>query len=115
MSQWVKCPRDGHVWPTRSKLVKITCPSCGYKIDLKANLVDPDMLMEHFNVNENGVRVLDKSLATSNSPNGIIVDVYFKNRKVRCEYDDSSDCKHVEYALSLPVVQEILKKKGWKL
>jgi hypothetical protein len=71
--------------------------------------------MSHFNVDENGVKILDPSLATEHSPHGRIVDVYFKERKAWCEYDDSQNCKHVEFALSLPIVQEILKKKGWKL
>lgn len=72
-------------------------------------------MMEHFNLDENGVRILDKSLTTEHSPRGRIVDIYFKDKRAWCEHDESFDCKHVEYALSLPVVQEILKKKGWKL
>jgi hypothetical protein len=71
--------------------------------------------LEHFNLNEHGVRILDRSLKTENSPNGMIIDVFFKQGKVLCEYDDSSECKHVAFALDLPIVQEILKKKGWKL
>jgi hypothetical protein len=93
----------------------ITCPSCYRKIDREANLVKEIDLMEHFNLDENGIRILDKSLTTEHSPRGRIVDIYFKEKKAWCEYDDSSNCKHVEYALSLPVVQEILKKKGWKV
>jgi hypothetical protein len=113
--RWVKCPRDGHVWETRSRLVHATCSSCGYKINIEENLVDPKDLMEHFNLDENGVKVLDKSLATERSPSGRLVDLYFKDNKVWCNYDDSFDCKHIEYALSLPLVQEILKQKGWKV
>jgi hypothetical protein len=71
--------------------------------------------MEHFNLDEKGVEILDKSLATKYSPRGGIVDIYFKDKRVWCEYDDSFKCKHVLFALSLPVVQEILKKKGWKI
>ena len=71
--------------------------------------------MTHFNVDENGVKINDPSLATEYSPHGRIIDVYFKNEKAWCDYDNSSDCKHVEFALSLSIVQEILKKKGWKL
>jgi hypothetical protein len=110
------CPRDGYVWTTKSKMVRVTCPSCGYKVDAKSNRMRDDFLnLEHFNIDEKGVRILDRSLATEHSPNGRIVDVYFKERKAWCEYDDSSDCKHIEYALSLPIVKEILKKKGWKI
>jgi hypothetical protein len=70
--------------------------------------------MEHFNVNESGVRILDRSLSNKNSPNGMIVDVFFKRGKAFCEYDDTDNCKHIEYALSLPIVREIFKEKGWK-
>jgi hypothetical protein len=75
---------------------------------------EKEILLEHFNLDENGVRILDRSLTNKYSPNGRIIDVYFKEEKAWCEYNDSSDCKHVEFALSLPVVQEIVKKKGWK-
>ena len=69
--------------------------------------------LEHFNLSERGVRILDRTLASKTS-RGRIIDVYFKNEKAWCDYDNSSDCKHVEFALSLSIVQEILKKKGWK-
>jgi len=112
----VKCPHDGYTWTTRSKLTMVTCPSCYHKFRVQDNLVKEDFLvLEHFNVDEKGVRILDRSLTSNNSPKGRIIDVYFKGKTAYCEYDESSDCKHIEYALSLPVVQEILKKKGWKL
>lgn len=83
---------------------------------IKDDLLDERLaLLEHFNLDEKGVRIRDPSLATENNPHGRIIDVYFKEKKAWCEYDDSQNCKHVDYALSLPVVQEILKKKGWKI
>jgi len=63
--------------------------------------------LEHFNVNENGVLILDRDL-------GRIVQVYFKPGKVLCGEDESSTCKHVDFAMEIPEVQEILRKKGWK-
>jgi hypothetical protein len=97
-------------------MVRVTCPSCGYKADAKANQIrDEFMNMRHFNLDENGVRVNDPTLATENCPNGRIIDIFFKDKKAWCDYDDSTDCKHVQFALSLPVVQVILKKKGWNL
>lgn len=71
--------------------------------------------LEHFNLDENGIRILDHSLATSNSPKGRIIDVYFKPNKALCEYDNSTSCRHVKFALGLPKVQKIFKKKGWNL
>jgi hypothetical protein len=70
--------------------------------------------IEHFNIDENGVRILDRTIANGGS-NGRIIDVYFKPDKVYCEYCDSTDCRHVKFALAIPKVQETLRQKGWKL
>jgi hypothetical protein len=120
MARWIRCPRDGHVWPTNSTMVKVTCPSCYYKCDRVENTITDkeaqDALdMQHFNLNDTGVKILDKSLATTRNPSGMIADIYFKQGKAWCELDGSFDCKHVQFALSLPIVKEILKKKGWKI
>ena len=69
---------------------------------------------EHFNINEHGVRVLDRTLADKTSE-GRIIDVYFKPDKVWCEYCESAGCQHVKFALGLPEVQKILHEKGWKI
>jgi hypothetical protein len=69
--------------------------------------------LEHFNISEEGIRILDRTLADKNS-RGRIIDVYFKPDKVWCEYCQSPACQHVKFALDLPEVQEILRKKGWK-
>jgi len=63
--------------------------------------------LEHWNLNENGVSITDRQLNR-------IIQVWFKPDRIWCEYDESSDCKHVDFALDLPEVQEILRKKGWK-
>ena len=78
-------------------------------------MLTPKPVLEHFNLDEDGIRILDHSLATSNSPKGRILDIYFRNKKALCEYCDSSSCRHVNFALALPKVQEIFKKKGWEL
>jgi len=84
--------------------------------DLKILVPTPPPTLEHFNLTENGVTILDRSLEP---PKGALVDVYFKpdakNRlQARCQYDETNDCRHVKFALDLPEVQEILQKKGWK-
>jgi hypothetical protein len=68
--------------------------------------------LEHFNLNELGVRILDRTLADKTS-RGRIIDVYFKPDNVWCDYCQSSSCQHVKFALNLPEVLEILHKKGW--
>jgi len=70
--------------------------------------------LEHFNISENGVRILDRSLANGMS-RGRIIDVYFKPDKVLCEYCGSDNCKHIEFALSIPKVRKILIEKGWPI
>jgi hypothetical protein len=70
--------------------------------------------IEHFNIDESGVRILDRTLANHVSK-GRIIDVYFKPDKVWCEYCESAECYHVKFALSIPEVQRILSKKGWKV
>ncbi len=70
--------------------------------------------LEHFNVNEEGVRILDRTLSSKTST-GRIIDVYFKPDNVWCDYCQSKSCRHIEFALELPAVQEILNKKGWTL
>jgi hypothetical protein len=67
--------------------------------------------MEYFNLDEKGVKILDEGLPTKNNPNGIIIDVLFKDGKARCENCHSHKCKHAKYSLSLPTVQRILKKE----
>ena len=66
--------------------------------------------LEHFNMDARGIKVLDRKLGRK----GMIVDVFFRPDQVRCEYCESSDCEHTRFALSLPKVQELIKKKGWK-
>ena len=70
--------------------------------------------LEHFNLSELGVRILDRTLASKTS-RGRIVDVYFKPDNVWCDYCQSSICQHVKFALNLPEVQKILNKKGWTI
>jgi len=67
--------------------------------------------LEHYNLNENGVMILDREL---DPPKGRLIQVYFKPDKVLCDFDQTDDCRHVAFALELSEVQGILRKKGWK-
>jgi predicted DNA-binding protein len=75
---------------------------------------EPLPQLEHFNLDEQGVRILDRTLKNG-STRGRIIDVYFKPDKVFCEYCGAEDCRHVQFALSLPKVQKILSEKGWEI
>jgi len=70
--------------------------------------------VEHFNISENGVRILDRTIKNGAS-NGRIIDVYFKPDGVWCEYCGTDNCRHVEFALNIPKVRKILIEKDWPI
>jgi len=77
----------------------------------------PTPPLEHFNICEHGVRILDRTLANGIS-NGRIIDVYFRPEGAFCEYCQTDNCKHIQFALTIPKIREIIWKKreeGWKL
>jgi hypothetical protein len=81
----------------------------------KESLAPPALpSLEHFNISEHGVRVLDRTLGNGVSK-GRIIDVYFKPDKILCEYCQTDNCRHVEFALSIPKVRKILIEKGWPI
>ncbi|MDI6905246.1 MAG: hypothetical protein QMD13_07155 [Candidatus Bathyarchaeia archaeon] len=71
-------------------------------------------VLEHFNISEHGVRILDRTLANRTS-RGRIIDVYFRPDNAWCEHCQSTDCRHVEFALNIPKVRKIIIKKGWEI
>jgi Arc/MetJ-type ribon-helix-helix transcriptional regulator len=95
-----------HGYRSRAEFVKeaIRRLLTSYEVPIKPELKPP---LEHFNLNENGVQIVDRQLNR-------IIQVYFKPDEVFCEHDETDDCRHVEFALELPDVQNILRKKGWK-
>ena len=110
----IKCPHCGHEWNTKSQRIYTSCPNCRYNVHLQKN-ISPFQGLEHFNIDEKGVKILDRTLKDERSPHGIIVEVHFKQGHGWCDYDNSNECRHTQFALSLPIVQDIFKKKGWKL
>lgn len=68
--------------------------------------------LQHFNINEKGVMVLDPSL---NPPRGRIIQVYFTPDGIECELCETKPCRHIAYALTIPKVIEIIEKHGWKI
>jgi hypothetical protein len=85
---------------------------------LKILLPTPELPpLEHFNISENGVRILDRTIKNGVS-NGRIIDVYFKPKGVWCDYCQASNCRHIKFALTVPKIRELTEKKrmeGWKL
>ena len=77
----------------------------------------PKPQIEHFNVSETGVCILDRTIKNGVS-NGRIIDVYFRPEGIWCEYCQAKNCRHIRFALTVPKIKEIIKKKrqeGWKL
>jgi phosphatidylserine/phosphatidylglycerophosphate/cardiolipin synthase-like enzyme len=63
------------------------------------------------NSDENGVLIHDKKLRKA-------VHVTFNRKGVNCDHHLTDECEHVAFALSIPKVQETIrkrKKEGWKL
>jgi Arc/MetJ-type ribon-helix-helix transcriptional regulator len=65
---------------------------------------------EHFNMEANGVRITDRKIK-------LIADIYFKPQGIFCDLDKADDCEHIDFALTVPEIREIIrkhKKEGWK-
>jgi Arc/MetJ-type ribon-helix-helix transcriptional regulator len=68
---------------------------------------------EHINADRTGIKIFDRS------PKGnILVHVTFTPKDINCDECENDNCEHVQYALQLTEVQEIIherKKDGWNL
>ena len=68
---------------------------------------------EHFNLSDNGVRILDRTLKPKR-----IVDIYFRPEDIWCDLCKAHSCEHVDFALNEPEIKQLIEKKrmeGWKL
>lgn len=80
------------------------------RIDDGKLVVEPLPRFQHYNISphDDVVRVIDNF-------EDKIAEVYMRSDGVvYCELCESTDCKHIEYALELPETQERIKKMGWK-
>ena len=85
-----------------------------HREEIEKAIEGPPKHMWHLNLNEYGVLVWDPDIP----PNGWAVQIHFRPEGVFCEYCESSDCKHIHFALSKPDIQEVIRKRrkeGWKL
>jgi len=64
--------------------------------------------LTHFNVYEDHVTLFDKKLDH-------LVDVYFRNGKVFCTFDEAEDCDHVRFVFTIPKVVDMLTERGWRI
>ena len=66
------------------------------------------LVLEHFNVKEDHVTVIDYRRR-------MFADVYFREGRAYCELCGEEDCEHIKYALSLSKLQKALERKGWTI
>jgi len=100
-------------YKSRSEFVKESIRMRLKEVYAKTPPPPPLPPLEHFNLDEHGVRILDRTMGSKTS-NGRIIDVFFKPDKVYCDNCQSNNCQHVKFAMELETVQEILNKKGWE-
>lgn len=82
-----------------------------YYHQYEKDLSGPPKTMWHLNLNEHGVIIWDPFLGEG-------VQILFSPKGIQCEYDEIDDCKHIQFALSQPDIQEVIqerRKEGWKL
>lgn len=62
---------------------------------------------EHFNIYDDHAKIRDREL-------GLYIEVLPKPKgELYCKHCDSTDCVHVQYALTVPEIMERLKKGRW--
>jgi len=62
--------------------------------------------MEHYNVYGDHVTIYDRVLKN-------LADIYFQNERPYCDLCEASNCEHIEFALTLPKVINLLTDRGW--
>jgi len=63
--------------------------------------------LQHFNLDEHGVMILDRSVEPPR-----IIQVFFKpDGTADCELCESKRCRHIQFALSIPKVAEVLERR----
>lgn len=75
------------------------------------DLSGPPKSMWHLNLDPNGVMIWDPDIHRA-------IHINFSREGIDCEKDRGDDCRHVQFALSQPAIQEVIRqrrKEGWKL
>ena len=67
-------------------------------------------LMEHFNLDDDGVQILDRTLASRLS-SGKVVDIHFRPEGIWCSHCQAGSCRHIDFALAVPAIEEVVEKK----
>jgi len=82
-----------------------------YYNEYAEDLSGPPKTMWHLNLNAQGVLVWDPDLHQA-------IQIIFTPKGINCQHDGKDNCKHVQFALSKPDIQNVIRerrKEGWKL
>jgi len=74
-------------------------------------LIGPPKSMWHMNLNDQGVLIWDPDIREA-------VQILFSPKGIKCTADAEDSCKHIQFALTKPDIQTVIRKKrkeGWKL
>ncbi|MDR2699947.1 MAG: hypothetical protein LBC12_03950 [Nitrososphaerota archaeon] len=66
---------------------------------------------EQINTDENGTKILDRYLHE-------VIQIYIKPHGITCDFDQTDKCDHIEYALTIQEIKDIIKqrkKECWQL
>jgi len=78
--------------------------------ELRAQQTEPPRF-EPVNCDENGTKILDRQIHE-------VVQIYIKPSGIKCGFDQTDNCDHIDFALTLKAVQQAIKKhkkEGWQL
>jgi hypothetical protein len=82
-----------------------------YYREYEKDLSGPPKSMWHLNLDNQGVLIWDPDLHKA-------VHIIFSPKGIECEYDETDDCRHVQFALSQSEIQDVIRqrrKEGWNL
>ncbi len=68
------------------------------------SLWPPQRRITHFNVYQDRVTVIDSELKN------LWIDLYIRDRQLRCSYCERNDCIHTEFAMDIPQVAKVLSE-----
>ncbi len=80
--------------------------------ELKSQIVQLPRF-EQINSDASGILIYDREIKGNKA-----VHVSIKPNGIRCDFHQSDTCEHVQFALSLPTVMDLIEKKrkeGWKI
>lgn len=82
-----------------------------YYNEHQTELTGPPKSMWHVNLNLEGVLIWDPDIHEA-------VQIRFSPKGICCVYDENDRCRHIQFALSKPDIQDVIRqrrKEGWNL